>query len=489
MENPNKNPLGGRIKASFKTRAWHVGMYSVIAAIIVIAIAVVINLVVGAMPTSATQLDVTTEKLYSISDQTKQILSDLSDPVDIYWIVQSGNEDTTLQQLLGKYAQYDNVTVTEVDPVQYPNFAAQYTSDTVSDNSLVVVCGDRSMYIGNSDIWTYSDYSTAYYYYYYYGETMSPDTFAGEEKLTSAVRYVTSDEQPVAYTLTGHGETGLSDDMKSAVALENVDLEDLSLLTVDAVPDDCSMLLLAGPTSDLSSEELQKIETYLDAGGKILVTTAYTDADMTNFKKLLSDYGLDLTYGYVLEGDSSNYASGYIDMLLPNIESHDITDPLVNGSYHVLMPDAQALTVEDNYSSDLTVTKLLTTSSESYLKTDLSNTNYEKEDGDLEGPFALGAAVENSTSGAQLVVFSSTDFTDSNYNEAVSGANQDMLLNAVDWMCQMDDSISIHAKTVSTDTMTYSDSAATLVKIVLIGLIPLAFVATGVIIFIRRRRR
>lgn len=487
MKNPNKKPLGGRIKASFQTRAWHVGIYSVFAAVIVIAIAVVINLAVKALPTSSTQLDMTSEKLYSISDQTVQVLSSLDKQVDIYWIVQDGNQDSTLQQVLGKYAEYKNITVTQVDPVKYPNFASKYTSDTVSNNSLVVACGDRNMYIANSDIWSMSD--TAYQNYYSTGQA-SPDTFEGEAKLTSAIQYVTSEEQPIAYTLSGHGESGLSDDMKSAVSLENVQVKDLSLLTVDAVPDDCGMLFLCGPTSDLSANEVQSIETYLNKGGKILITTAYTKADMTNFQKLLSDYGLELDYGYVFETDSNHYCYNYADLLLPDIGSHAITTPLVNGNYYVLMPDAQGLKVSDSYPTDLTVTSLLTTSDGAYLKANVDNaTTYAKESGDTDGPFVLGAAVQNSTTGAQLVVFTSSGFMESKYSDLVSGANKDLFLNSVDWMCQINNSISIHAKTVSTDSFTFSNTNAYLVRIVFLALIPLAFIGTGVIIFVRRRRR
>lgn len=141
--------------------------------------------------------------------------------MEVYWIVQSGSEDATMEQVLAKYAEYSHVTVTSVDPVVYPSFASQYTDETITNNSLLVVCGDRTMYIPYSDIWTYSDYSTYYYYYYYYGEEYL-DVFAGESQLTSAIGYVTSDDLPIMYILTGHGESGVSDDVLDAINMDNI---------------------------------------------------------------------------------------------------------------------------------------------------------------------------------------------------------------------------------------------------------------------------
>ncbi|MCD8115871.1 MAG: GldG family protein [Oscillospiraceae bacterium] len=486
--NKQKGKGAGKFRAAFRTKAWRAGSYSIFAAIVVIAIAVVVNLVVKALPSSATQLDMTENQIYSISDQTKQILGSLETDVDVYWIVQSGSEDTTMEQVLAKYAEYSHVTVTSVDPVVYPSFASQYTDETITNNSLLVVCGDRTMYIPYSDIWTYSDYSTYYYYYYYYGEEYL-DVFAGESQLTSAIGYVTSEDLPIMYILTGHGETGVSDDVLDAINMDNIQTEELSLLTIDAIPEDCAVLALFGPTSDLSEDELAMIEAYLDEGGEMIITTEYTEEDMTNFQTLLSDWGLDLSYGYVLESNSSYYYYGYIDLILPTLGSHDITTPLTEDGYSVLIPDAQALTA-NGLNDDLTVTSLLTSSSSSYLKESLSGlTSYDQTDDDLSGPFLLGAAVESASSGGKIVVFMSTTFMESSYSSLVSGANEDLFLNAVDWLCEKDSSISIHTKTTTSDSLSFSDSSASTLKTLLVVIVPVLFLASGVVIFIRRRRR
>ncbi len=478
-----------KLRAPFRTRSWQAGSYSVFAAVLVIAMAVVANLAVNALPASVTQRDWTANQLYSLSQGTEQILAALDKDVDVYWLVQEDHENNTMEQVLGKYGEYDRVTVTKVDPVRYPSFAAEYTDQTVEDNSLAVVCGDRSLYIPYSDVWTYSDYETyAYYMEYYQQEYL--DVFTGEEKLTAAILSVTSDSQPVMYTLSGHGETGVSEDVLDAVALDNIRTEELSLLTGEAVPEDCGVLAILGPVRDLSSRELEMIETYAENGGQLLVTTAYSDEDMPNFKALLADFGVGLIGGYVMESDSRYYNYGYIDLLLPVMGRHEITSPLMEGEgTAVILPDAQALEDITDETSEAKVTALLTSSETSYVKQGVEGVNsYEKAEGDRTGSFLLAAVSEKETTGARMVIFGSARFMEADFSSMVSGANEDLFLNGLDWLCRQEQSISIRPKTLVGEYLSYTDSTANIIKVALV-VVPLLFFAAGLWIFVRRRWR
>lgn len=95
-----KKPSAAAIKGSFRTRSFRAGGYSLAAAAVVVAIAVAINLVVGALPADWTKIDLTSTGLYSLSSQTQQMVSALEDEVTVYWIVQSGTEDDTIGELL-----------------------------------------------------------------------------------------------------------------------------------------------------------------------------------------------------------------------------------------------------------------------------------------------------------------------------------------------------------------------------------------------------
>lgn len=149
MKKPKiKLPQSGEMIGRLKTRSFRVGGYSVLATVIVVAIAVFANVLVNALPAKYTQFDTTSTQLYSISEQTELVLSGLEDEVTVYWIVQDGREDETLGTLLDRYAALSGeLTVTKVDPDVQPTFVQQYTEGTIYNNSLVVECGDRNTYI------------------------------------------------------------------------------------------------------------------------------------------------------------------------------------------------------------------------------------------------------------------------------------------------------------------------------------------------------
>ena len=193
---------------------------------------------------------------------------DLDTGVEIYWVVQSGGEDDTLGTLLDRYdGLSDQLTVTKVDPDVSPTFVQQYVGDgTLTNNSLIVVCGERSTYVSYNDIYEY-DLTN----YYTTGEY--DVNFAGESALTSAIDYVTSEDLPKVYALTGHGEGELSAAFQNAVEKENIDLAELSLLTEEGVPEDADCVLIYAPQTDISQDELEMLQKYLQAGGGLFLIT------------------------------------------------------------------------------------------------------------------------------------------------------------------------------------------------------------------------
>ena len=117
------------IFSSIGTRSFRVGGYSVAAVVIVLAIAVALNAFAAALPSKYTKLDTTASGLYTLSDQTEKQLAVLDGDVEIYWIVQSGREDSTLASLLDRYSGMSRyVKVIKKDPDVYPGFAQQYTN-------------------------------------------------------------------------------------------------------------------------------------------------------------------------------------------------------------------------------------------------------------------------------------------------------------------------------------------------------------------------
>ena len=486
MKTPSFKPAD--LAAGFKTRAFRAGGYSVASSVIVLAIAVVINILAGAIPAKYTQFDTTANGMFSISDQTEKLLSGMDSEVDIYWIVRDGYEDTAIELLLSRYeALSGKLKVTVRDPDVYPAFIQPYT-DAVSDNSLIVTSGTRWRYVDSMDMYEY-DYSN------YYTTGTYDVSFAGEGAITSAIDYVLSDDLPVVYTLTGHGEASLPSSFETAVQRENIELRELSLLTVEAVPDDAGAVLIGIPQSDISEQEGDMLLEYLQSGGKIfLITQPPEERTLANLEALMARYGVMAQKGIVVEGNQGYFAWNTPYYLLPDIGSHEITAPLTQNGYRVVLPIAQGLTISSDIPDGVAVTELLTTSGAAFSKTaGWGMDTYEKEDGDIGGPFALAVAVtEELGSGeeTQLIWVSSPSLIDESADQMVSGANSDFFLNALGWMCRQEESaISIRAKSLQTEVLTMSGAASSSLSFWFVGVIPLVYLAAGIYIRARRRHR
>ena len=371
------------LKRMFTSHMFRAGSYAAFGAALVIAIAVVVNLMAAALPTAFTQVDLTEQSLYSLSEQSKRIVSQVNQEVDLYLLSVKGQEDTGIKTLLDRYAALsDKIKVTVIDPNERPTFLNNYEiSESVYANSVIVQSGDRYRFINNDAIYVY-DYAMDYYSYSYDTSV----TFNGEGELTSAIHYVTSADLPKVYALTGHGETALNDEIKTAIQQDNLELDDLSLLSMEAVPEDAQAVVINVPTSDLSQAEADILTAYLDKGGSVvLLTDQIKEGEMTNLLSLTAHMGMTLSQGMVVEGDSSMSLRGYSWYLLPEIASHDITQPLIDNGYYVLFPMAQPIVGTD---SEASLTPLLTTSEASYAKAagyDMATPA--KEEGDAEGPF------------------------------------------------------------------------------------------------------
>lgn len=460
------------------------GTWSAFAAVIVIVIAVVANMIVSSLPTTTTQIDLTSNSLYSLSDQTKRIAASLDRDVNLYLLATSGNEDTTIVRFLNNYAALSShIKVETVDPSLKPTFLKGYDLETsmLYQNSVIVDSEGRYRLVGYDEIYV-TDYSMDYYSYSYDTTT----TFDGENAITNAIHYVTSDNLPKVYILSGHGEEELSSDMTDMIKGDNMESESLSLLSLDAVPEDAALVLINAPSADLGEDETEVLLSYLQGGGNVVLLTDYIEeGKMTNLLRVTQAMGLTVENGIVIEGDRNMRVSRYPHYILPSLTSHEITEALIEGGYYILTPIAQP--IAETTDSTAEITWLLTTSDAAYAKLaamDMKTT--EKEDGDTDGPFHVGAISENE---GKLVWFTSASMLDTNVDYTVAGGNSNLLLNAFNWMAGQEESISIRAKTMEEERLTVPASSASFWSVVMIGVIPAVLICAGVVIYVRRKRR
>lgn len=464
------------------------GTYSMAVTAVVIAIVVVLNLVVQEIPSKYREIDLSSQKLYTIGEQTEKILKNLKKDVTLYYIAQDGTESSDIKNLLEKYEEGSkHITVEQKDPAVSPKFASQYTSDNISNNSIIVVCGDKSKVVDYSSM-----YETSINYQTYSQEVTG---FDGEGQLTSAINYVVSDNMPVLYNLEGHDESSMSETMKETIEKANIEIKSLNLLSEEAVPDDAECLFIFAPATDLTKEEADKIISYLENGGKALIVSNYTDEDMPNFESVLENYGVQPVDGIVLEGNTDNYVSQNPYYLLPNIESGEINSELSSQSRYVLVPLAQGIKKADNIRDTLNISSILTTSDSAYSKTNLKDMDtMEKEGGDIEGPFDLAVSITEKVGDdkeTQIAYFASASIFNDSINSMVSGTNYELLSASLAWMCSTDDSnqISIPSKSYDTTTLTVPTADINFWSIFVTGVLPVCILLIGFGIWMKRRKQ
>lgn len=461
------------------------GSYSMTMTVVFVAVVIVINMIVGELPSKYTEIDVSGQKLYSIGDETKELLSELEKDVTIYQIAQSGGEDEVITSLLKKYEdESEHIKVEQKDPVVNPKFASEYTTDNLSANSLIVTCGDRSkvidynnMYESDIDYQTYSYQTTG---------------FDGEGQITSAIGYVTSENLPILYTLTGHGETELGSTMKEGIEKANMEIKSLNLVSEGSVPEDADCLFIGSPSTDISSDEKDAILEYLENGGKAMMFSDYNENKMENFDEILANYGLERTEGIVFEGDSQHYAMQMPYYILPDVGSAEAVSGLSSDGYMVLAPFAQGIVQADDVRSTVVVNSLLSTSDQAYSKSNLSSGSLEKEDGDTDGPFDVGVSVTENVDDEEtkLVYYSASSLLDSQVNQMVSGGNEKLVMESLKWMVDTEETVtvSIPSKSLQVSSLMIPGYDASFWKICVMGVIPGFFLVAGFVVWFKRRR-
>lgn len=459
------------------------GIYSIVISLVMVAAVIGFNLIVSLVPQTALKIDTTKQGLYTLSEQSGQVLSKLGQDVTIYLIAEPGKEDDYVVSLLGRYAQSSgHIRVEHINPLTNPTFAARYTDKTVENNGIIAVGRERSKLVQNNEMYSYE-----FDYTYYTNATV----FSGESKITSAISYVTEAQIPVVYMLTGHGEAALSDAMAGAIAADNMDLRPLSLASGGGIPQDAAAIAVISPQTDIAAEEKAQLESYLNGGGNLLLASGFADADMTNLYVLMSAFGMEPVPGVIIEGDESHSVSGYSFYLLPDIVSHAVTDPIVENRTRVVMPAAMGLKATEHRSS-LAVSPLLTTSAAAYSKPNAYTTDtFDREAGDIDGPFSVAMAAEEKfdNNNIRVVWLGSAMMLEDKTDAIVSGANKDLFVNALGWLCDKESSVTVRPKSTLTSYLAVPTASRNIISTVILIVLPLGALGAGVMIFVRRRRR
>lgn len=468
---------------SVSSKSLKFGAYSSGMVIVALIVTVFVNMVVAELPVSVVSIDLTSNKLYSLTDTTKDLVNSMQEDVTIYALVAKDSQDKTLGSTLQRYDDLsDHITVEYVDPAVNPRFYTQYTDGAITANSLIVVSDKRSKVINYSYI-----YETSYDYTNYTSNTTGYD---GEGQITSALAYVLDDSTGKVYATTGHGELELSASFTDMIKKQNLEYASITLLNSDAIPEDTQCLVINAPTSDFSEEDANNVLDYLKAGGDAVVVSTWTDSNMPYFQSILDYYELGVTKGLVMESSQDNYyQTPYY--LLPQVKNDTVTSGIY-GSYYIFAPYSQGIIVPDTLSDDIEVTPLLSTTEGAFARADVeNNSSVEMTDSDEAGPFDIGVkAVKTLEDGESTMFLYSCEnlFTDA-ADQMVSGANLQLFNNSVSSLTNSETSVSVPVKSYEESALIISQSRIILLAVCSTIILPLGLLVAGFIIWFRRRKK
>lgn len=465
-----------------------------IATIIVAYLA--INLGVKALDVS--DIDLTKEKFYSLSEESKKQLENTNQEITIYMF--GYEENSVVVDLAKQYSKYkDNIKVELVTVESRPDLAQEFdvTTEEQEYGEVVFTCEGRKIKANYYDFIT-TDYTTY------------EQIDLTEQKMTNSILGVTLENAPKIYFLTGHSEYGMNDyfgELTSALQSEVNEVETLDLLIKNEIPEDCKTLVIASPTTDFTEYETDLIIKYINNGGDILWLSDYTNKGvLNNTQKILDLYGVSvLNDGIILEQDISAMLMQTQDLIIPTIsEESEITNTFAS-SGKVLFIDSGRIDIEEEEKlSELgvTVTNLLTTSEKAFYRKDLNITSSTPNEDEEVKSYVVGALATKTLNGegedtivSKLVIYANglfaTDYPITIQNETSNaiylGNNRDLMLNSISYLTDRTDTITIR-KTYSSVTYTPTEKEDIIVKTV-IFVAPIIIIAVGITVWVVRKRR
>ena len=507
IENPNSKTVKNKEKKNKEKKPnkfietikkkWLInGTKTTLLVLIILAIFFGVN--IGLQKASLTPLDFSKEKLFTLTQASKDKVKNIEKDVTLYFVEYS-DDDSTLD-LAKQYSKVNNhIKVEAVKANDRPDLVQKYGIES-GTTAIIAECGEKYKILSSQDLVTYD--STTY-------ESIS----IAEEKLTATIQTVTTDTVPKVYFLSGYSKLSLSSGMQYLNAyLENeiYDVETVDVLTTGKIPDDCDTLVITMPSKDFDEIATNAIIDYINSGKNILWFQAATaqNIETPNVNKILAMYGINpFSLGIIREADSDRMLSNQPDLILPNIQSTDVTKKLVNAEGVIFIDATKINTMDSDKLTELNVekTELLKTSEKSYFRTNFTNSQDEAEDDDEVGSYTVGEMMTKTITEAneetgekaktsKLIIYGENYFisdmplTSSTQTPVIQyRQNKDLALNSISYLVDREDDITARK---STGTVTYT-ATETENRIILriIFAIPLVIIVAGIIVWQIRRRK
>lgn len=428
--------------------------------------------------------DFTAEQLLTLSEKTKESVSKIKNPTDIYYMGVRSRANATYQEFLNAYKDLNsNITIHYKDVESDNAFRQQYLSDvsTVNESSILVVCGEKYIYL-DSDNYITTTQTSAYSYEH---------LLEMEEQLTRAVFYVNTEETEKIYVISGHGEEVLNSNFRNLMLLNNYELKELELPTAlatiaETIPENCKALFINAPQVDFSEEEIAVLEEYLQDGGKLFVTLDPLNEDLEAFFAFLKEYGLDVQPGVVIEQDEDRYVYDTPYYLVPKIEDTEFTKEILDKNLIILTMTSKGI-LKNGEKNGYTCTDILTTGAKAYSKVDGFDDLTTKTDTDISGPFSVATCSDNPDEGS-LFLISSNIFFNEEADAESGGANRKLFIEIMKQLTDSQNSIWIDGKNVGSQMALYPSGVQSKLKFLMVIVIPVLVLLAGLAAVVFRHK-
>jgi len=464
-----------KLKRFFERRSARYGTNALAMALMVVGILILINFISGR---HNRRFDTTAGGQFSLAEQTKKVLKSLKKEVKITAFFRPENRGR-MEDLLSEYAYYSRKIKYEfIDPDKRPAVAKRYGIKSYG-TTVIEAPGKEERIFTTS-----------------------------EQDLTNAIIKVTREGKKVIYFLEGHGEKDIDVELvgnkggdgysfaKKAMQNEDYEVKKILLAREEKVPDDCTVLVVAGPKTDLLPKEKEMIQKYLDKGGKALFLLDPPPAN--GLKDLLDRWGFEIGDDVILDvsGIGSLFGAGPSIPIVARYEKHTITE---NFRIMTAFPYARSVSVKEKPGEGISVQALAKTSSRSWAESDLNQPEAKFDrDKDRRGPITVAAVatkdvetkeatspISGKKKKTRIVVFGDSDFCSNAYFHFQG--NGDLFMNAISWLAEEEDLISIRPKSPEDRRVNLTKRQSKIIFWVGVVLLPLAVLGTGIVIYAKRR--
>lgn len=453
----------------YKVNSW------VITAVCVIAV-ILVNLIVTTVSSKVPlKIDLTEDKIYELTDDTKRIAKELDNDITAYILAPEDECDTLVTEYVSRYKQLTNkIDFRYIDIYKNQSMLTKYQQkgDNITAGDLIFECNDRYKIINIQNVVSNVSENSGMY------------SFDLEAKMTSAILSVTGKTtQNKFYFLSGHGEQETSN-FNSVINDKDNKIETVSILNAE-IPEDANVLVTVTPTSDFTEDECNRIDAFLDKGGKLMVLYTPGLESCPVFEEYLLEWGIKPIHGFVAENDSTKYNQSPI-MFYPELLEHDITANLISKDLQTLFYGSIGFEINQNNPQKATVTSLAKTSKKSLIKTNIQSETLDFEEGDVKGPVDV-CVISEKGNGAIFAIGSAHAF-EITEQQTGNKANSIFTENTVNYLTNSEDSIEISSKIITQGLFTAPSAVARLIMYyVLVWVIPVGLLLAGIIIWLKRR--